>query len=43
MLLCQKFGWCHHHCLLACLHRRQHGSGRDHGLAAADVSLQQTQ
>ena len=43
MLLCQEFSRRHHHCLLTCLHGRQHGSGRDHGLAAADISLQQTQ
>ncbi len=39
----QDFGWRHQRGLKTRLDRRQHGQERHHGLAAADIALQQAQ
>jgi len=43
MLAGEDFGWRHQGRLRAGFHRQQHGVQRHHGLAAADIALQQPQ
>ena len=43
MLAGEDFGWRHQHRLPACLGSGSHGHQCDHGLARADVALEQTQ